>query len=206
VKVLGLLLGAILAGLALYYWYKWYKSVKGEADGLLSKPGGRGNAESLEAFIAAYRKGEVSPGDLQAPPGAPPPRPVKPAATAMPAAALAPATAPPELRQAFLAGAPKLGYLLCKAALRDHHVFAHVSLRVLGSPGLDPVIAQATVDLVICNAQLAPVAAIDVAAPGAGAPDAAKVEALRGLGLRYLRLTAKSLPKPEQLRDLIYRM
>ncbi|HWA14248.1 MAG TPA: DUF2726 domain-containing protein [Burkholderiales bacterium] len=203
-KVLGLLLGVVLAGIALVYWYKWYKAVKGEADGLLSKPARQGGAESLEAFIAAYRKGEVSPKDLQAPAGAAAapvaPPPVKAAA------APAPDAPAPGGKDTFLAGAPKLGYLLCKAALRDHHVFAHVSLRALGGPGLDPGIAQATVDLLVCNARFAPVAAIDVAGPDAGAPDAAKVEALRGLGLRYLRLSAKSLPRPEQLRHLLYRM
>jgi hypothetical protein len=203
-NLFGILFGLILAAVAFYFWYKWYKAVKGDAAEWTSKQEA-GGGESLEAFIAAYRSGAATAKDAPSPA----PKPLSPAAVPVAQAAAAPIPVPataPVAKESFLAGAPKLGYLLCKAALRDHHIFAHVPLRSLASPGLDARVAETTVDLLVCNAQLAPVAAIDVAGAEAGPPDAAKVQALRGLGLRYLRLSAKSLPRPEQLKDLLYRM
>lgn len=198
---LSILFGAILAGVAVYYWYKWHKDIKGDSADGSSRPA-RKEAESLEAIVAAYHRGEL-PGNS---PSAARPAPAAPAATFVAAAAPAPLLAEPARREGFLSGATKLGYLLCKSALRDHHVFAHVPLHTLSASGLDPKLAQATVDLLVCNAGLEPVAAIDVSGAEAPPPDAAKAQALRGLGIRYLRLSAKSLPRPGQLKDLLYRM
>ena len=202
---LGAVLGVVIACAAVFYWYKWYKSVKGEAQmpGWSSGPADKPGGESLEAFIAAYRSGDVTVKDAAA--AAP-----KAAATPLPAVSRSPAaTAVPAMpvpRDSFLTGANKLGFLLCKSALRDHHVFAHVPLRHLAGSGIDPAVGDATVDLLICNASLRAIAAIDITGADTPPPGAAKVQALRDLKIRYLRLSAKSLPRPEQLRDLLYRM
>lgn len=198
---LSILIGAVLAGAAVYYWYKWHKDIKGDSADWIPRPEKK-EAESLEAIVAAYHRGEIPGNNTSAAPSAP----AAPAAMSVPAAVPAPLPAMPVRREGFLSGGPKLGYLLCKSALRDHHVFAHVPLHTLSASGLDPKLAQTTVDLLVCNAGLDPVAAIDVSGAEAPPPDAAKVQALRGLGIRYLRLSAKSLPRPGQLKDLLYRM
>jgi hypothetical protein len=50
------------------------------------------------------------------------------------------------------------------------------------------------------------VAAIDVIGPDGRATDTLKVDYLRSLGIRYLRLSASSLPRPEDIQALLYRM
>jgi len=60
--------------------------------------------------------------------------------------------------------------------------------------------------LSVCNPAMSVVAAIDVIGPDGRAPDARKADYLRSLGIRYLRLSAKSLPKPEEIQALLYRM
>jgi hypothetical protein len=203
-KLIGAILGfALIAGLFVF-WIRAYKSIKDEASGGLSGSSGSGKTdkpESLEAFIAAYRRGEVK---------AQPANPPTPAATAS-AAQIAPQAAPeapvPAKREPFLSGQVKLGYYLCKSGLRDHHVFVHVQVGTLYSAGTpDPELSRATVDLLVCNAQLSAVAAIDLVVPGAAQPHPAKSDSLRSLGIRYLRLSTKSLPKPEELHALLYRM
>ena len=75
-------------------------------------------------------------------------------------------------------------------------------------PG-DPALAGAVVPLLICNAEMTPVAAIEVvgadATPDAAIPDPARVAHFRALGIRYLRLSVKTMPRPETLHALIYR-
>ena len=95
-------------------------------------------------------------------------------------------------------------YLACKTGLRDHHIFAHVPLSALSTGGaIDPALA---VDLLICNAAMSAVAAIDLIDSGNGAANAAKSDYLKALGIRYLRLSAKSLPRPNELHALLYKM
>jgi hypothetical protein len=119
----------------------------------------------------------------------------------------APAAAGPARRDAFISGSTKLAYLACKTGLRDHHIFAHVPLSALSSGDvIDPALARAGVDLLICNAAMSAVAAIDLIDSGAGAANAAKSDYLKILGIRYLRLSAKSLPRPDELHALLYKM
>jgi hypothetical protein len=71
---------------------------------------------------------------------------------------------------------------------------------------LDTQLAESEISLLVCNAGMSIVAAIDVIGTEPASTDAAKAETLRSLGIRYLRLSPKSLPKPEEIRTLLYRM
>ena len=192
--VLGLVFGAIIGALVLVFWIRWRKMVNAEAE-MYAPRGGKAaepKGESLEAFIAAYQRGEVSVKAPAAAPAGPPP------------IAAAPAATPAIRREAFLSGAARLLYLACKTSLRDHHCFAHVHLQSLCTGRLEGALQGAAVDILVCNAAMNIVAALDIVeAPQA--VDAAKAECLRSLGIRHLRLSAKSLPKPGELRDLLYR-
>jgi hypothetical protein len=218
-----------------YRMYRSLKGDDGPMFSFLgSKPKKEKSDNSLEALIASYKRGEALPGDAPAAPAAfaTPQQPAATPAVAMAAkAGAAPAmrivTAHPGAKQpaptaipadvhpvavavkrdVFITGATKLVYMVCKAGLRDHHVFAHVPLRALSTGGaIDPMLALTTVDLLVCNAAMAPVAAIDVIEATSGPADAVKAGHLKGLGLRYLRFSAKSLPRPDALHALLYKM
>ena len=131
---------------------------------------------------------------------------------AAPLASPAATQAAPAKREAFVSGSTKLAYLACKAGLRDHHIFAHVPLSALSTDAaIDPALARTGVDLLICNAAMSAVAAIDLIDSslidaGNGAVNAAKAHYLKALGVRYLRLSAKSLPRPDELHAMLYKM
>jgi len=113
----------------------------------------------------------------------------------------------PVRRDQFLGGAVKLAYFLCKSGLKDHHVFAHVQLATLSATTVsDAGLARASIDLLVCNAEMSAVAAIELIGAEGQATDTLKVDYLRSLGIHYLRLSVKSLPKPEEIRALLYRM
>jgi hypothetical protein len=193
--VLGLLFGAIIGALVFVFWMRWRKMVDAEAEMFAPRSGktAEPRGESLEAFIAAYQRGEVS---------------IKPQAAApavAPPIAAAPAATPAIRREAFLSGAARLLYLACKTSLRDHHCFAHVHLQSLCTGRLEGALQGAAVDILVCDAAMHIVAALDIVDAPAAA-DAAKADCLRSLGIRHLRLSAKSLPRPGELRDLIYRV
>ena len=202
-KIAGALFGLLSLAVVLVIWYRAYKSIKGDDGPLFSLDSRKPEMEnnSLEEFIAAYRRSEVAPGNGIA---------AKPAAAVTPSAAAAPAT--PARRDAFVSGSTKLAYLACKTGLRDHHIFAHVSLSALSTGDtIDPALSRTDVDLLICNAAMSAVAAIDLLDSGlidAGNDDAnaAKSDYLKALGIRYLRLSAKSLPRPDELHALLYKM
>jgi hypothetical protein len=210
-KIAGALLGLLIMAAVFVVWYRAYKSIKGDDGPLFSidkrKP--RKDNNSLDEFVAAYKRGEVAPGNgipaAVKPATAVPfiPAAVKPA-TAVPPA---PVVAAPAKRDAFISGSTRLAYLACKTGLRDHHIFAHVPLSALSSgDAIDPTLARTGVDLLICNAAMSAVAAFDLIDAGTGAANAAKSDYLKGLGIRYLRLSAKSLPRPDELHALLYRM
>jgi hypothetical protein len=210
-KIAGALLGLLIMAAVFVVWYRAYKSMKGDDGPLFSidKTKPRKENNSLDEFIASYKRGEVPPDNRIAavvkPATAVPsiPAAVKPA-IAVPSA---PAAAGPARRDAFISGSTKLAYLACKTGLRDHHIFAHVPLSALSSGDvIDPALARAGVDLLICNAAMSAVAAIDLIDSGAGAANAAKSDYLKILGIRYLRLSAKSLPRPDELHALLYKM
>jgi hypothetical protein len=199
-KIAGAMLGLLVLVVVFVLWLRTYKSIRGD-DGPLFAMRKRKPAKenkSLEEFIAAYKRGEAPVGNST---------PV--AAKPSPASLAAPATAQavPVKRDAFVSGATKLAYLACKSGLRDHHIFAHVPLSALSTGGaIDPALARTDVDLLICNAAMSAVAAIDLIDTGAGTANAAKSDYLKALGIRYLRLSAKSLPRPDELHALLYKM
>ena len=195
---LGVLAGLMIGGIVLWGWYKLHRDLKqsgGSGPPASPKPRGGANPNALEEFIAAYRRGDVSVGN-----------PDVTAASQTPAPPVAPA-APPSKRDPFLGPAVKLAYHLCKVTFKDHHVFAYVPLGALATnTSGEQALARSNVDLVVCNPSMSVMAAIDVIGPEARADDAAKSDYLRSLGIRYLRLAATSMPKPEELRALLYRM
>jgi hypothetical protein len=206
-KIVGAVFGLLVLAVVLVLWFRAYKSIKGE-DGPLFSMGNRKPKKennSLNEIIAAYKRGEAPP--LPATPADSTPAPVKPVVAASPL----PAPAAPAKQGAFISGSTKLAYLACKTGLRDHHIFAHVPLSALSTgTTIDPVLARAGIDLLICNAAMAAVAAIDLndsgRDPGNTAANAAKSSHLKALGIRYLRLSAKSLPRPDELHALLYKM
>lgn len=218
-KFLGVLFGFIVLALVFVLWYRAYKSIKG--DGSLF-PGARektAKTGSLEEFIAAYKRGEVvadndaagshqaqaNPGEKAA--SQQPLRLVTPAAASYADSKMASApSSSPATREAFVSGTTKLAYLTCKAGLRDHHVFAHVQLSALAHGAIDPSLATAGIDLLICNAAFSAVAAVDLVDAASGPPEGMKTDYLKTLGIRYLRLSAKSLPRAADWHALLYKM
>ena len=194
---IGVLAALVIGGIALFVWYKLHQSTvqSDSLDSTSSRKSRGGDNKSLEAFIAAYRSGAVAPDGAIATAQVPAATPDAPAVTV------------PVRRDQFLGGAVKLAYFLCKSGLKDHHVFAHVQLATLSATGVsEAALARTSVDLLVCNSEMSAVAAIDVIGPEGCAPDTLKVDYLRSLGIRYLRLSAKTLPKPEEIRALLYRM
>jgi hypothetical protein len=151
----------------------------------------------LEEFIAAYRRDKATG---QAQPNA---------ASAQPAAVPAvPATVTPAVkaRAAFLSGPAKLAFLVLKAGLPDHHVFAHTRVSDLMEGTTVPALANLPIDLLVCSKDLAIVAAVDL---NSGTQSDAllareKEQRLRGAGIRYLRFAPGAFPKPAEVRRLIY--
>ncbi|HYN27470.1 MAG TPA: hypothetical protein VES94_04165, partial [Burkholderiales bacterium] len=149
---LGVLAALVIGGIALFFWYKLRQSIvpSDSPDSPSPKKSRGGGNNSLEDFIVAYRRGDVA---------------VVGAAASAPTAAAttdAPAVTAPIRRDHFLSGAAKLAFLICKAGLKDHHIFAHVQLATLSATGVsDPALARASIDLLVCNSEMAPVAAID---------------------------------------------
>jgi hypothetical protein len=201
----GLIVGGMIAAIALVVWFKWHKTMtSGEEFGVLPKKArDREENASLEDFVAAYRRGEVSLKQESGPSHAP-----VAAVPAAPAEAQPGRIEPalPARRDPFLSGATKLAYYVCKSGLRDHHVFAHVRMQSVCTGKLDAQLAESEISLLVCNAGMSIVAAIDVIGTEPASADAAKAETLRSLGIRYLKLSPKSLPKPEEIRTLLYRM
>ncbi|HWQ38443.1 MAG TPA: hypothetical protein VNM24_07500 [Burkholderiales bacterium] len=192
-------LGVVLLAAVIFGWYWLYRRVRGEEGPLaqLSKKTGRTDAAAeLEAFIAAYRSGKVSVADVRGA-GTGGQKSVVAAAAPVPRAPPSAASEPPAA--ALLRPEVKLAYLTLRAALRDHHVFPNVRLSDLGRGT-----AQGKVDLLVCDPKFAMIAAVDVIGGGAQ-PDSAKAAFLRESGIRYLRFSTASMPKPADIHTLIYR-
>jgi hypothetical protein len=87
-----------------------------------------------------------------------------------------------------------------KAGLPDHHVYANTRVSDLLDGLAIPGLANARVDLVVCNKDLAIVAAVDL--PNGAQADSLiereKEQRLRAAGIRYLRLELGAFPKPAQ--------
>ena len=157
-------------------------------------------ATELEEFIAAYRRdkatGQVQPNPTSAQPAAPP-------AAATAAAAT---TAAVKARAAFLSGPAKLAFLVLKAGLPDHHVFAHTRVSDLMEGTSVPALANLPIDLLVCSKELGIVAAVDL--NNGMQSDALlareKEQRLGSVGSRYLRFAPGAFPKPADVRKLIY--
>jgi hypothetical protein len=116
-------------------------------------------------------------------------------------------------RSNILTDAQRLLYPVLRAALPEHLIMAHVRIVDLLEPesagsvqdGRLRELLQERLDFVVCDSTLVPVAAVVVYAHGiANVPDESrKTEALRELGLRFLRLRADSLPDPVATRNLV---
>ena len=152
-------------------------------------------ATELEEFIAAYRRdkatGQVHSDSTSAQPGA------APAAGATPAV---------KARTAFLSGPAKLAFLVLKAGLPDHHVFAHTRVSDLMDGTPVSALANLPIDLLVCSKELAIVAAVDL---NSGTQSDAllareKEQRLRSVGIRYLRFAPGAFPRPADVRKLIY--
>ena len=224
-RIVGALFGFLILAVVFVVWFRAYRSIKGDETPLFSKGSAKGTTQqnSIDEFIAQYKRGEVtldqSPVATGNPPGnagatgarrnaaneARPPASPALAAPTTPSTAAA-GTAPSIKHDGFLSGATKLVYLTCKAGLRDHHVFAHVQLSALATGTVDPLLATSGVDLLICNAALSPIAAVDVIDTTTGPANQLKSEYLKGMGIRYLRLSAKSVPRPQEWHALLYKM
>ncbi len=107
-------------------------------------------------------------------------------------------------------------YYLLKNGLPDHEVMPQVVLasvlevpaEVTGSEREQRLrsLTQHTVDFVICNKALQPVAVIELTVhePTARAPaEDFKTGSLAAAGIRHLRLSRKELPKREAVRSLV---
>ena len=222
----GLLAVALLAG-AIYGWVVLQRKFRGEDASSGRRKRRRKDEEGdneLEAFISAYREGKIDPmllatGDdgvdtalasvrpassvsdettpaaaaALAAMGAP-----AAAATASPPAPAAPAPAAPAAPGTLLRPEVKLAYLTFRSGLRDHHVFPNVRLGDLGFG-----VAVGTIDLLVCDSEFKYVAAVDVYT-GEKPDDVPKSMFLSRAGINHLPLSIKAMPKPAQLRELIY--
>ena len=118
-------------------------------------------------------------------------------------------------RPRLLTDPQRLLYLVLRAALPDHVVMANMRMidllevpagpeAVERDPRLSALLHQ-RLDCVVCRNDLTPLAALGVypaSMPGAQ-QEQAKSDALRELGIRFLRFRADSLPRPAEMRALV---
>jgi len=155
----------------------------------------RGVNNSLEEFIAAYRHGKVAANGVVV---------SAPTTAATPDA---PAVTVPVRRDHFLSGAVKLAFFVCKAGLKDHHVFAHVQLAALAADSASGRCIGAR------QRRSGGLQSGNVRCGGhrRDRPRRAHVRrhqsGLPAVARHPLSaLSAKALPKPEEIRALLYRM
>ena len=190
-----LALAIIVAALVLVFRFqRQIQSSGGSSTSADRKPDGA-RATELEEFIAAYRRDKATGQVLPNP------------ASAQPAGApTATTTAAVKARAAFLSGPAKLAFLVLKAGLPDHHVFAHTRVSDLIEGTSVPALTNLPIDLLVCSKDLGIVAAVDL--NNGTQSDALlareKEQRLRSAGIRYLRLAPGAFPKPADVRKLIY--
>ena len=201
------ILGVLLVGGAIFGSVILQRKIKGDETplfGAMTRKRRDGDDENeIEAFIAAYRSGQADPGDLLSgasdiahavPAGTTPPG--SDASAAAVAAVSATDAGTPGV---FLRPEVKLAYLTFRSGLRDHHIFANALLRDLGYG--TAVVGK--VDLLICDSSFKYVALVDVHTDGP-VEDIPKSVFLRRTGVKHLSISSKAMPKPGELRDLIY--
>jgi hypothetical protein len=195
-----LFLALVIIVAVLLLVFRFHKQIRSGIVGSTAGPDKKeegARATELEEFIAAYRRdkatGQAQPNAASAQPAAVP---------AVPATV----TAAVKARAAFLSGPAKLAFLVLKAGLPDHHVFAKTRVSDLMDGTTVPALANLPIDLLVCSKDLAIVAAVDL---NSGTQSDAllareKEQRLRGAGIRYLRFAPGAFPKPAEVRRLIY--
>ena len=125
-----------------------------------------------------------------------------------------PATAALSRRTRILSDAQRVLFLVLRAALPEHFIMAHVRIvDLLELPDATEAaerdvrlraLARERLDFVVCDNDLVPIAAVVLYEAGIRqVPDeSAKIEALRAIGIRFLRFRADSLPRPVEARSL----
>jgi hypothetical protein len=222
-----LLATALLIG-TMVVMYRIQRRIKGDSGGSLFNGGEGGekkassDASELEQFVAAYRRERMLAGNGSATGGsaaaAPTSAPGTQGTSVTPGTSGTPATAPAvqtpvKVREVFLAGPAKILFLVLRAGLPDHHIFAHTRLadvlQLSGQPTTPQArahFAQARIDFVVCNKNLSIVALIDLV-DGARS-DAALKRALEPQfatgGVRYMRVASNAIPKPVDVRQMVY--
>jgi hypothetical protein len=194
-----LVIGALIVAGTFYALVRLHREFRGESPiAPRSKlKNERSGANELESFIAAYRRDKEAAANGEAP-----------ADATVPPAVAAQTLTSWVARKSYLTPHIKLCYLVVKTALPDHHVFCNARLLDALELHAGHPLANARIDIVVCNKELAPVAAIDISNAGERDTSAEreKVERLHSAGVRCLRFTPGGIPKPAELRDLIYRM
>ena len=206
--IAGVIVIAALVGLARFHRY-----LRGEGGGLFSARKAReakSDATELEAYVRrlSARSKAAGGNPVASPAQAPVPASPLVAAPAQVAAHL-PAKAP----GAFLHGPAKVLYLVLKASLPDHHVFVYTRLTDVIKPIGKPMtpqgraqFAQSRMDFVVCNQALNVVALLDIS-DGTRPDDPMKQHLqpqLAAAGIRYVRVAPTALPKPAEVRTLIF--
>ena len=211
--VFKLIIATLIIGAVFVALYRIQKQIKGDGEALSfsSKKETKGSREELDAFIAAYQREKVANPTAQQQPSAAPVRTPAAATVAQPSSIRASAndSSPSQhwrSRASFLETPSKLAYLLLKAGLPDHHVFANTRLSDLVETPAGAPLGNLRVDLVVCTKELTIVAAIDIASNGAAqAPlQSDKTKCLDAAGIRHLRFAGNAFPKPAEIRQLIY--
>lgn len=200
--IAALILVAMIVGLA-----QFQRRLRGEQGGLFSglrdRREPRLKSNDLEAFIAAYQRDKSVVAEAARPePSAA--GPVEPTANGAPAQ--------PQVLGGFLHGPAKVLYLVLKAALPDHHIFAYMRLTDVIKPvggSLTPQVraqfAQSRMDFVVCNKDLGVVALLDIS-DGTRTDDPIKQHLqpqLSSVGVRYVRVAPTAIPKPAEVRSLV---
>jgi hypothetical protein len=200
-------IGFVLMGGVLFGWYRVMRHLKGEGgSGMkLDLPKGkarrRESVNELEAFVAAQRAGGVggaAPAGVEAAPAAPAMQPASP----VPATAPTPGPSTPASvagSAPLLSGPAKLAFLVFRAALPDHLVFARVPL---GEIVADAGIARGHVfTLVVCRTDLTVVGLADLATPE-GPPPAVSATLARA-GVHHVVIDPARLPRRDAIRTLL---
>jgi hypothetical protein len=166
--------------------------------------------ERAAAFMLALQRERSTAGKAQAP--APP---AQSAAISPATPSTAPAAATLRRKPRLLTQAQRLLFLLLRSAMPECVVLANVRLIDLAdvAPGQaqlerDPRLRQLLherADCVVCNTELVPLAALVVYEAGIErVPDERiKIEALREMDVKFLRLRADNLPRPAEMRALV---
>jgi len=211
------LIGVLLLAATIVGSVIWQRRISGDDTPLFGARKRKNNDDDneIQAFIAAYKNGQSDPSDLLS--GDSDVLQVVPAGTsdtesvAVTAAPTAEDTATSAATSgaadstdtgsptAFLRPEVKLAYLTFRSGLRDHHIFANALLRDLGYG--TAVVGK--IDLLVCDSSFKYVALVDVHT-GEPVEDIPKSVFLSRTGVKHLSLSVSAMPKPGQLRELIY--